>query len=75
MHSIAQTYSDLGRYQHSLDLSKKTLKFRIENCPDDHLEIGRARFADNCRLNVHCNIVRQLHDTSGLRAHPSWAAA
>ena len=42
MHSIAQTYSDLGRYQQSLDFSKKTLKFRIENCPDDHLEIGHA---------------------------------
>jgi hypothetical protein len=43
MHSLALTYSDLGRYQQSLDLSKKTLNFRIENCPDDHLEIGRAR--------------------------------
>jgi hypothetical protein len=42
MHSLALTYSDLGRFQQSLDLSKKTLNFRIENCPDDHLEIGRA---------------------------------
>ena len=42
MHSLALTYSDLGRYQQSLDFSKKTLKFRIENCPDDHLEIGHA---------------------------------
>jgi hypothetical protein len=42
MHSLALTYSDLGRYQHSLDLSKKTLNFRVENCPDDHLEIGHA---------------------------------
>jgi hypothetical protein len=42
MHSIAQTYSDLGRYQLSLDFSKKSLNFRIENCPNDHLEIGHA---------------------------------
>ena len=60
MHSMAQTYSALGRYQDSLDLSKETLNFRIENCPDDHLEIGLAPAA----LTIYHKCSRQLYQAT-----------
>ena len=40
MNNLAQTYSDLGRYQDALVMGEKTLEFRRRVLPENHPDIG-----------------------------------
>ena len=40
MHSLAFTYSELGRHADAADLQNKVLEFRRRVLPEDHPDIG-----------------------------------
>jgi hypothetical protein len=42
MNNVAESYTDLGRYEEALEMDIKTLEFRYRVLPEDHPDIGEG---------------------------------